>query len=207
MEKVNKFGQRIYSAFDYQGKFTWYSHCFECGQKVIVSNRARYKILCDRCKNEIKKQNTLDQQEDTALKHQVRFQNAISFLETKVRDINTYHNAIEKAKEKILRYGSQDEVIAAIVMLHNGYSVIAQQKIGRYRVDFVLPEDKIIVEIDGRIFHNDKNKERQRDNEISLKMGVEWRIIHIPTDLLEKSPFSLIKAIENADEIYKKAFQ
>lgn len=48
-------------------------------------------------------------------------------------------------------------------------SIACQHQIGRYRVDFAIPEEKIAIEIDGREFHRAnieqivRDQKRQRD--------------------------------------------
>lgn len=41
--------------------------------------------------------------------------------------------------------------------------IIRQKQIGKYRVDFLLPEANLIIECDGEQFHQDKHRDWQRD--------------------------------------------
>ena len=73
-----------------------------------------------------------------------------------------YEPAIQKAKLAYNKYDSVPEAIAAIVLLHCGYRVIAQQPVSDYTVDFVLPDKKLAIEVDGSIYHADAAKEEIR---------------------------------------------
>lgn len=194
--KFNNFGQEIFPSRDYAGRFYWYSHCLECGKKVTVTLHMKNKIYCDRCKAELKRLEQEAKEIDDIIKYEIRFNQGVELLETKVNHIEKYQKAIALAKTKVRRYGSANEVLAAIVMMHFGYKVLAQQKIGKYRADFLLPDQKLIVEIDGKPFHSDKKKEIERDNAMTLTMGLGWKVLHIPTDLLRKKPLALNDAIK-----------
>ena len=53
-------------------------------------------------------------------------------------------------------------------------------KIGNYSVDFLLPDMKRIIEIDGEIYHTNENKEFIRERSIMCMVGEEYEIIRIP---------------------------
>ena len=129
--------------------------------------------------------------------NEIRFQQGCSLLESKVANIDAFQRSIDLARTKIRRYESADEVLAAIVLIYYGYKVLFQQKIGRYVADFVLPDEKLIVEVDGKPFHSDARKELERDNAISLRMGIGWQVVHIATDELRKKPLALDEAIKH----------
>lgn len=194
--KTNKYGQEFFPSYDYTGRFHWYSHCYTCGTRVDTNLHMRGKIYCDRCKAELRRQERESKEIDDILKYEIRFQQGVGLLESKVANIEPYLEAIDLARTKIRRYGSTDEVLAAIVLIHFGYKVLLQQKIGRYIADFVLPDEKLILEVDGKPFHSDAKKELARDNEISLRMGLGWQVVHITTDKLRKKPLALDEAIK-----------
>ena len=73
--------------------------------------------------------------------------------------------------------------MVAIELLKLGYSIIPQQKVTKYKVDFAIPKQKIVIEVDGSLYH----KERYgggREATIQLALGMDWRIIHIPAELI-----------------------
>jgi len=57
-----------------------------------------------------------------------------------------------------------------------GLYLIPQYQIGKYRVDFALPEYRLIIECDGKEWHRDKEKDKIRDNELGEK---GWTVMRI----------------------------
>ncbi len=67
-----------------------------------------------------------------------------------------------------------------------------------YSVDFVLPEYKVALEVDGTIFHG-KEKLRQqqlRDEAVIWKLGCGWEVIRISTDNINTNITKIVPAIE-----------
>lgn len=114
----------------------------------------------------------------------IRFQKAAS----KMDKLGGYDEAIKKAKSAYRKYDSVPEAVAAIILLHCGYRVIAQQPVSDYKLDFVLPDEKIVIEVDGSIYHTDELKREIRDTSIKYNLGSEWEILHIPAESLMKRP-------------------
>lgn len=83
--------------------------------------------------------------------------------------------------------------MVAIELLKLKYKIIPQQKVGKYRVDFAIPKEKIIIEVDGKIFHNGTLNDREA--EIQLMIGLDWKIIHIPAELIRENITKLKSAI------------
>ena len=100
-----------------------------------------------------------------------------------------------KARMAQEKYGSVPEAMVAIELLRLGYRVIAQQKINKYRVDFYLPDDKIVIEVDGELYHS-KKKHSDREAIIQLTLGWDAQIIHIPAELISNDIRKLKKCIE-----------
>lgn len=75
--------------------------------------------------------------------------------------------------------------MVAIELIKNGYSIIPQQKIGKYKVDFLIPKEKIVVEVDGELYHKNDFK-KNREAEIQIILGFDWKIIHIPAEKIRK---------------------
>lgn len=162
--------------------------CAKCGRIVKMKQYSRKMIcLCDYCRYEDKsrkKQYIDNLPENFESKEDKRFTNAIEKLQKQV-DIVKYAKDINTAKRRKMLYGSIPEAMVAIELLHLGYAIIPQQKIGKYKVDFALPNEKKVVEVDGKIYHVDKYK-GDREATIQLSLGLDWKIIHIPAELIEK---------------------
>lgn len=109
--------------------------------------------------------------------HFHRFENA-----TKKFNKATYSKDIEKARKAMGKFDSVPEAVACIELLHIGARVIVQQKIGSFTVDFCLPKEKVVIEIDGSLYHKDKDKEFKRDYVLKNHLGDDWIIKHIPSD-------------------------
>lgn len=193
----NYHGQKKVPGTDYDGRFAWFTTCYSCGAKVKTTLSMKNKIYCDRCKNELIRQRRGSKEIANAYKYEIRFDKGVELLERKVKHFGKFSKAIEKARTKIRRFGSTDEVLAAIVLFYYGYDIEIQQKLGKYRADFLLMDKKLILEIDGQPFHSDKRKEKERDFEMEKTMGEGWRVLHIPTDLLRRKPLALKNAIEH----------
>ncbi len=66
------------------------------------------------------------------------------------------------------------------------------------RVEFVYFEAKVLVEIDGRLFHTalvDRRRDRDRDNRF---MAAGWRVIRIDYEMLTKTPELVARLIRKA---------
>ncbi|MDR1628544.1 MAG: DUF559 domain-containing protein [Oscillospiraceae bacterium] len=73
-----------------------------------------------------------------------------------------------------------------------------QVKILKYTVDFVLPDEKVVLEIDVKLFHGkDKHEYQQRRDKAILKdLGSDWDVIRISTDHINKNVAQLMTAIK-----------
>lgn len=94
-------------------------------------------------------------------------------------------------------FDSTEEMMVAIELLHKKVNLRHQVKMGRYRADFVLPDYKIVLEVDGVMFHNEntRKKEQIRDNLIILNLGAEWEVIRITDKLINDNITKLVPAI------------
>ena len=95
-----------------------------------------------------------------------------------------------------------EEILTALELLKNNIMIKHQVKINRYRVDFVLTDLKVILEVDGKHFHlkENRDKENARDSIISLSVGPSWEIIHISDDDLNNNITKLVPAIKSIIE-------
>jgi very-short-patch-repair endonuclease len=181
-----------------QGRNLYYSvPCTTC--KKFFDVRYYHSIdlqhyKCSKCKEEV------IVSEDLYLKavKEVRFERAITRLEKVTKINDDYVVAIKKVAKNLHKKGwfqSTEEIMVAIVLLKNNIKIIHQQKIKNYKIDFVLPEHKIILEVDGEMYHSNKSKEGIRDGEILLSIGLDWRILRISTERINKDVTKIIEAI------------
>lgn len=149
--------------------------CFSCEKKRAV-DRNRIKKLA---KERIELQEC--REENVDFEHYHRFESAVENLNPK------YYFAIEQAEKFKEKFDSVPEVIACVELLYIGARVIAHQKVGAYTVDFYLPDEKVIVEIDGKLYHANLDKEFRRDLVLKNMLGSEWEIKHIPAETLKQN--------------------
>ena len=126
-------------------------------------------------------------------KHETRFESAMKEVLSQVKNKDQYEKAINGASKAMYSYASIPEAMVAIELIKLGYKIIPQQQILKYHADFVIPDQKIILEIDGSLYHQ---KQTSRDAEIQMAMGFDWKIIHIPAELIRKDIQKLQKCID-----------
>ena len=171
--------------------------CELCGRTIIRTQYSRKRnYVCNYCKGQIKEKEklVLDHTDGIKTKKEKRFDRAIERIKSQVSDFSRYEKAIKLAATRLESYDSVPEAMVAIELIKNKHSVIPQQKVGRYRVDFALPKIKKIIEIDGEIFHKPK-RHSDREAIIQLAFGLDWKIIHIPAELISKDITKLEKII------------
>lgn len=192
-------GIEVQHYMKYERKHTRYMvPCAKCGRIVPRGRYDPEKIyLCDYCKKV------------QAIKQKAVFEDAYSYIRTPKEQ--QFDKAVEKlraiapdvkldkdikiAETRAEKYGSIPEAMAAIVLLYSGYVIIPQQRVGTLTLDFCLPKDKIVIEVDGSLYHSSREKSLRRDARIQAMLGHDWEIIHLPAEGIEKNPFQIPKAI------------
>ncbi len=129
-----------------------------------------------------------------------RFDKAVQKMFLKRKDIEEYSRAIKAAKTRCELYDSILEIFVAIELLHQGYRIIPQQKLASYRLDFVIPDIKTVIEVDSKIFHSNKDREIIKDFAIKNNLGQDWKVLHIATDYIMKD---MIKIASYFREVLK----
>jgi very-short-patch-repair endonuclease len=188
---------------DYQTKY--YPKCHVCGNEVMSFSYIRGKeYTCKACKLDAHladKDNREIQSYETKEK---KLERAIKRIESK-GSMARYDKAIQVIKKNLHRDGwfdSTEEIMAAIELLKNGIKARHQVKFGKYKADFVLPEEKIVLEIDGRTYHTKEmvEKETLRDNLIILSLGPEWEVVRVTDENINKNARKLVPAIRKVRE-------
>ena len=106
-----------------------------------------------------------------------------------------YKDGIAKAERSASKYGSVPEAVTAIILSQRGIEYIAQAKVGKNTVDFLVTDKRVAIEVDGAIFHADENKQSLRDSELAEILGSKWTIMHLPAESIVKSPKTFDNAI------------
>lgn len=175
--------------------------CDVCGNMMKTLNYGHNrKFICDRCKDRRERHK---QEVETAWfevieeKGERRFNQALDKIQAQVDDFSKYDKAVKAARKAQDKYGSVPEAMVAVELLKLGYRIIPQQKVGKYRVDFYLPKEKMVVEVDGELYHRD-NFRGDREATIQLSLGLDLTIVHVPAEWISKNIRKLKKVIEKS---------
>lgn len=172
--------------------------CSICGGYIkTTSGGSRKNRICDSCKRKINVMKPVSRKisAESNDKHNKRFDKAVKEIKKQVSNFSKYERSVEIARTRLYEYDSVPEAMVAIELLRLRYKIIPQQKIGKYRVDFLLPDEKIVIEVDGSIYHA-RNKSSDREAVIQISLGFDWKIIHISAELIAKDIGKLKKCIE-----------
>lgn len=186
----------------------YYPPCHICGGSAeSTSYSHNKKYTCRKCREilvQIAKEEKLSGKMEEKVK---KLRWAINRIE-KVADISLYERAIGIVKNKIDRPGwfqSTEEIMTALELLKKGYKIHHQVPILGYKVDFLIPDLKVVLEVDGDIFHQHKKAtDAERDALIRSKMGDDWNVVRIKTSLINKNITRLVPAIKAVVNYRKK---
>lgn len=180
-------------------RINWYNiPCKICGEKILKTQYSlKRTYICKYCKDKIKKKSAPVIPDDVETRKERQYKKAVERIKAQVRDFSKYENAVRIAEQRCECYGSIPEAMVAIELIRLGYSIIPQQKISKYKVDFAIPKEKLIIEVDGSLYHKGIT---EREAVIQFNIGLDWKIIHIPAERIEKKIYKLnqlIKALSN----------
>ncbi|MFT8937422.1 hypothetical protein [Liquorilactobacillus sp.] len=180
--------------------------CWYCGCEMISeSEKASLRPFHTECQIKFEKDQDELRTKYVKLKSEVMFQRALREMERQdeVFMSNYYDEAQlvhEMSQNNPFKFQSSDEMMAAIELVRKRVHTKAQFKIRKRRVDFLLPDLKVALEIDGALHRFKIGKDSEREIEImnNLKkdFGGNWEVIRIPTDLIEKNLTRLVPAIK-----------
>ena len=163
-----------------------------------------HRCYCSKCMKEVMEQEEAELNEYVRLKKREMFKKALATLEKQATDMYEYKEAIDVVDDYLSehpdKFDSSYEVLAAIVLVHNRIYSKMQYKVGKYQVDFLLPDMFVVLEIDGERHKHKKDYDSVRDKEIKKTLGPHWEIIRIPTDRLDKDAKKIPEAIDKVLE-------
>lgn len=165
--------------------------CVLCGKDYENNTRTSYK--CPKCEQNllfIKKLEMIDKAESKLT--------MVSGRSKRKRNIDL-SNEVKKIREKIawkkVKFSSLQEAMVAIQLEYQKVEYESQKEIGGKYVDFYLPELKILLEIDGELYHKDADKEFLRDRQIMHEVGEEYEIVHINAESVPRYTWNLKEAL------------
>lgn len=194
---------------------TWFfPHCHICDKEI---KSARYdrgvKYTCKECKTLQYMSDKLIKIEENLYKKEQKLNKAIKRIEKQApTKIKEYDKAIEILKKNLHKdkwFDSTEEIMVALELLRRKIKVRHQVKMGIYRLDFVLPDEKIVLEVDGTLFHTEKTKEKEdiRDSLIILNLGPSWEVVRITDELINQNIRRLlpaVRAVRNKRQLIRK---
>lgn len=158
------------------------------------------RCYCQECFDEMSKQLKEENAQFILIKRKRVFEKALDKMERQKINFYKYEEAIKTVQEYHFendgKFDSSEEVMAAIILIYNRYHIKPQSKVAGYQVDFLLPDDKVVLEIDGVHHTYKKGRDSVRDECIKAELGEGWEIIRIPTELIDEDVTKLPKAIE-----------
>ena len=192
------------------GHFTeYYPPCQYCGRPTRAwTYRRDLKYACPECRKEAVAQSREEANESNVSQKQKKLNNAIKRISA-MTDISKYDSAIAYVSKNLNRprwFQSTEEIMVALELIKCGVRANHQVKIFEYYVDYVLPDLRVVLEVDGPIYHGkDKTRQQQsRDDIIRWKLGSDWEIIRISTDCINMNITRLMPAIKEVLRRRKK---
>lgn len=162
------------------------------------------RCYCDNCYKEFEQKELEERKLYIRLKKREMFRKAVHLLENQHTDMYEYKEAIEVVQDfiedNVDKFDSSYEVLTAIVLVQNRIYSKMQYKVGKYQVDFLLPDLLVVLEIDGERHKHKKEYDSVRDREIKKMLGPHWEIIRIDTDNLDKNAKKIPEAIDKVLE-------
>lgn len=160
---------------------------------------ARQRYFCKECFNKRNKALRETRNAYAKLKKKLMLERAIRMFEKQNINVYDYKDIIDEMTEYVEEYpdkfDSSHEMLAAIVLVDNAIKAKMQYKIDKYRVDFYLPDYKIVLEIDGDLHKNNLYRDNQRDIKIREILGNDWEIVRISTKYIEQNASALVDAM------------
>lgn len=166
---------------------------------INSNNDVSMRCFCKECYHRHIEAINRQRNEYVLLKKKLMLERAVRCLEKQAVDIYKYKDIISDMEEYIEenpnKFDSSHEMIAAIILIDNEIKSKMQYKVGNYRVDFLIPEYKIVLEIDGGLHKNTLYHDNQRDIELRKILGMDWEVVRIGTQYIEQNARALIDAM------------
>ena len=209
-------------------KRIYYPLCNKCGKETMsLGYRPKFKYICKECyeldklfrKRERREKRAKEKgnvpvvkSEETLLKIKENNENMMSKALKRINrlaDLSLYIQAVAKVEadmESGAMFNSTEEVIVGLELTRRGIKYRQQVRFGSYRADFVLDDFKIVLEVDGKLFHTDERKYREqlRDGLILASLGPRWEMLRISDDLINKKIYGIAESIADVIKARKR---
>lgn len=166
--------------------------CLICGAEFESGKTNDYS--CDKCESKIRLIKKVEMIDKAQKELEKRTGKMKSFKPK--RDMSRY---VKPVKERVMNgidnFSSMPEAVVAIQMERIGLKYETQKNIAGKKADFIIPEIKIILEIDGELYHTDEDKSFLRDRQIMAVVGEGWEIVHIHANEIPMYTWNLREAL------------
>lgn len=150
--------------------------CLFCEEEAIKS-----KYVCNACEEKL----ALMKQFKTIDRGQKKIEKAArSFYYKSISYAEEKEKIVAKMIDDGFRFNSADEVCLAMQFEKQNVRYFPNYKIGKHKVDFFLPDIKIIVEVDGEMYHTDDDKEFLRERSIMANVGESYEIVRVSAEYI-----------------------
>lgn len=184
---------------------TAYTQVGEKGMHYKEKDFSNYRSYCVECKRKHDEETKSDRESYAILKKKVMFERALELLEAQGCEMAQIRNSAIMTQKYLYshidKFDSADEIIAAIILISRGVKIQPQAKVGRYQADFLLPDLKVVLEVDGYTHKMRKKHDTKRDQEIRETLGDEWEVVRISTKALETKAIQIIESIPTLKEV------
>lgn len=179
--------------------------CWYCGTAIESEyDHPHNRLFHPDCYQDFQLAKDKELQEYLKLKTNIMYERALRHMERQ-KDIqmNNYYDEAQLVHDMAMtdfnKFQSSDEMMTAMELVHNRVKSKVQFKIGKRRVDFLLPDLKVALEIDGALHKFKVVQDSKREVEIVSALNKNdsgWEIIRIPTELIEEHLTKLLPAIK-----------
>lgn len=183
-------------------KTCWYCGRLGSARSGVLKNNINHRYFHNDCLKSYEEERDKRLEQYVELKILVMHERALRILEKQDTNLELYYDesiaVCEKAIEEPNKFLSSHEMVAAMELLRNEVRFKKEHKILNHRVDFLIPEYNVVLEIDGHTHKYNKVADTKRDanilNELN-KDGNGWEVIRIPTKRIEQNVQKLLPAI------------
>lgn len=175
--------------------------CIFCG--TILDEERNGKYTCEICERKVKILKDVTKADSAMTKLENVFK---KYLKRKCSYRDERDIVVKKILENDFVFNSVEEMCFAMQLEKENIKYIPNYKIGKYKVDFFLPNLKRIVEIDGELYHSDKDRDYLRERSIMHNAGEEFEIIRIPASYVPKYTICDLKEMIEFI-VYKRNFE
>lgn len=180
--------------------------CWQCGdslkRKFYDQSSAKHlRFFCEKCAAVEVQKKEQDDKEYHRINVSRKIDRAIEIIEGNKINPLAYKKYLEEIEEmmleKMIQIDSSHEVVVACELSYRHVPFEFNAKVKRYRLDFKLNSEKIVLEIDGISHANKVKSDKWRDEEIISTLGKDWEIVHFPTLFVEKHLNKMMYGVSN----------